>query len=302
MSGVHGVPPDDASAARSGPAAATPAGPAAGEPALSVGIVVYRSDLGLLGRTLDALERALAALSGARAAGCEVFIVDNGPPDYSPRLASMLAARAPGPSRPIVLSGHGNLGYGRGNNLAIGRSRARHHLVLNPDAELEPAALERGLDHLDAHPATGLVAAASIGPDGRPLQLCKTYPTVLILALRMLPDTLVRGRLRDARARYDLPLPAERPADITGAMVSGSFMLCRRDVLQRVGGFDPRYFLYFEDFDLSLRIGQVARVDWVPAVRLLHHGGKAATKGWAHRRMFARGAVRFFSTHGWRFR
>jgi len=290
------APPDREPARHGVGPRAMPVDPAT--PALSVGIVVYRSDLVLLGRTLDALGRAVAALPAARADGCDVFVVDNGPPAYSARLAAFLAAR-PGVA-PTLLSGHGNVGYGRGNNLAIERSRARCHLVLNPDAELEPDALDRGLDHLERNPGVGLVAAASVDPDGRALNLCKTYPSVTILALRALPDVLVRGPLRTLRARYDLVLPADRPADVTGALVSGSFMLCRTSTLRAVGGFDPRYFLYFEDFDLSLRIARVARVAWVPGVRLLHHGGKAASKGWAHRRMFARGALRFFATHGWR--
>lgn len=269
-----------------------------GGPALSVGIVVYRSDLRLLGRTLDALARAIAAMSGDRADGCEVVLIDNGPPQYSARLAAWLAAR--GGTPPTLLTGHGNIGYGRGNNLAIGRTRARYHLVLNPDAELDPDALEVGLDHLDRHPQVGLVAASSVDAAGRVLNLCKTYPSVAILASRTLPDALVRGPLRALRARYDLKPTADGPADVTGALVSGSFMLCRTSALRAVGGFDPRYFLYFEDFDLSFRLARVSRVAWLPRVRILHHGGKAASKGWAHRRMFVRGAARFFSTHGWR--
>jgi GT2 family glycosyltransferase len=269
-----------------------------GAAALSVGIVVYRSALTLLGRTLDALDRAIAAMSGERPNGCEVVLIDNGPPDYSVELAAWLEAR--GGHRPTVLTGHGNIGYGRGNNLAIVRTGARHHLVLNPDAELDPDALELALDHLERHPEVGLIAASSVDAAGRALNLCKTYPSVAILASRTLPDALVRGPLRTLRSRYDLRPAAGGSTDVTGALVSGSFMLFRTSALRAVGGFDPRYFLYFEDFDLSFRLARVARVVWLPQVRILHHGGKAASKGWAHRRMFVRGAARFFSTHGWR--
>ncbi len=59
-------------------------------------------------------------------------------------------------------------------------------------------------------------------------------------------------------------------------------MLFRTEVLKKLGGFDPRYFLYFEDYDLSLRTHEVARVAYVPSVRVLHHGGDAARKGWTH--------------------
>ena len=83
-------------------------------------------------------------------------------------------------------------------------------------------------------------------------------------------------------------------------IVSGCFMLFRTDVLKRLSGFDPRYFLYFEDYDLSLRTHNIARVAYVPAVRVLHHGGGAARKGSAHIRMFATSAIKFFIRFGWK--
>jgi hypothetical protein len=83
-------------------------------------------------------------------------------------------------------------------------------------------------------------------------------------------------------------------------IVSGCFMLFRTEVLKRLGGFDPRFFLYFEDFDLSLRAGEVARIAYVPSVRIVHHGGGAARKGLRHVRMFVVSAVRFFNKQGWR--
>ncbi|MFM1990462.1 MAG: N-acetylglucosaminyl-diphospho-decaprenol L-rhamnosyltransferase [Pseudomonadota bacterium] len=275
---------------------------AAGEPLLSVGIVVFRSDPALLVRTLESLERAILALGAARAAGCTVTVIDNGPADGVPALDALLAGfpRDPAGPRPVLAAGHGNVGYGRGNNLAIERSRARYHLVLNPDAELEPDALVAGIGHLERDPGVGMVAATAFGPDGHALRLCKRRPSILVLALRAMPPRWVPRVARPMLEGYDVVPAADGCTDVTGLLVSGSFMLCRCAVLQAVGGFDPRYFLYFEDFDLSLRIGERARLHWLADVRLLHHGGKAAAKGWAHRRMFAASALRFFATHGWR--
>jgi GT2 family glycosyltransferase len=83
-------------------------------------------------------------------------------------------------------------------------------------------------------------------------------------------------------------------------IVSGCFMLFRTSVLKKLAGFDARYFLYFEDYDLSLRTHEVARVAYAPAVRVLHHGGGAARKGSAHIRMFVASAYKFFSRFGWK--
>ena len=77
-------------------------------------------------------------------------------------------------------------------------------------------------------------------------------------------------------------------------------MLIRGAALRAVGGFDERYFLYFEDFDLSLRLAGQGAVEYLPAMVVRHYGGGSAAKGWRHRWLFLRSGVRFFSDHGWR--
>jgi GT2 family glycosyltransferase len=58
--------------------------------------------------------------------------------------------------------------------------------------------------------------------------------------------------------------------------------------------------MYFEDYDLSLRLGREAKVAFVPASRIIHHGGDASRKGARHISWFLRSAWRFFATHGWK--
>jgi hypothetical protein len=82
--------------------------------------------------------------------------------------------------------------------------------------------------------------------------------------------------------------------------MSGCFMLARRKVVDATGGFDPDFFLYFEDFDWSVRLNRVAGSAYVPAVRIVHHGGGAARKGWRHIAWFAKSATRFYRKHGWK--
>jgi GT2 family glycosyltransferase len=77
-------------------------------------------------------------------------------------------------------------------------------------------------------------------------------------------------------------------------------MIVRTALFRRLGGFDPRFFMYFEDYDLSLRVGREAKIAFVPASRIVHHGGKASRKGPRHVSWFLRSAWRFFATHGWK--
>ena len=84
-------------------------------------------------------------------------------------------------------------------------------------------------------------------------------------------------------------------------LISGCFMLVDTKVLQEVGGFDERYFLYFEDFDLSLRIGILGGLVHSPNVRITHEGGNTAKKGAIHIWYFIKSGIRFFNKHGWRY-
>ncbi len=77
-------------------------------------------------------------------------------------------------------------------------------------------------------------------------------------------------------------------------------MFCRSEALRAVDGFDERYFLYFEDYDLSARISRLGEIFEVPEVVIKHFGGDTAHRGWLRIRRFLRSAFTFFRTYGWR--
>jgi GT2 family glycosyltransferase len=94
-------------------------------------------------------------------------------------------------------------------------------------------------------------------------------------------------------------LPEQEPStDIP--IISGCFMLFRTAALRSVGGFDEHYFLYFEDFDLCLRVHAEGTLAYLPSMHIVHLGGNSARKGLRHIVMFARSGLRFYCTHGWR--
>jgi GT2 family glycosyltransferase len=270
---------------------------------LSVSIVVFRPDLEELADTLRSLgvaaERAREAEALARV---ELWLVDNGgavAAGLEDTIAAALSRFAPWLSVQ-VLSSHGNVGYGRGHNLAITRAGAGYHLVLNPDVILEPDALVEGLCYLESHAEVGLITPRVHDTKGGRQYLCKRYPSVMVLALRGFGPALLRRRFGRMLDRYEMrDLPDDAPTSPI-PIASGCFMLCRRQALAAIGGFSPEYFLYFEDFDLSLRFARQAAIAYVPAVRIRHAGGDAAGKGWAHRVMFIRSAFTFFRRHGWK--
>jgi GT2 family glycosyltransferase len=273
---------------------------------LSVSIVTHAPNLQLLASTLHSLARAL---DHARCTGvidaAQVLIVDNGPgSEWSGTLVEQAAAFERGVSEANgqVISGHGNLGYGAGHNLAIGRSCTTYHLVLNPDVRLAEDAIAQAVRFLDVHREVGLLAPAVWGCEGERQFLCKRYPSVTDLLVRGFVPRFLRGAFRARLERYEMRDVLASETVLGVPLVSGCFMLLRLDVLRKVGGFSPDYHLYFEDFDLSLRIAEHATIAYVPSVRIMHYGGFAARKGWRHVWMFARAGFAFFQRHGWKWR
>lgn len=266
---------------------------------LSISIVVYRPDFALLQSTLQGIVGACDALRAVRPTfALHLSVVDNGGlPDVT-ELLEILRTRGVVCE---VLSGHGNVGYGRGHNLAIERSVSSFHLVLNPDIELDPQALVNATGFMEAHPEAGLLAPR-VGDDAGQLQyLCRRFPTLVDLFVRGFLPTGIRRLFARRLARYEMQdVINERDIVWDPPIISGCFMLFRTKALKALAGFDARYFLYFEDYDLSLRAHDVTRVAYVPLVRALHHGGGAARKGSAHIRMFVSSAYKFFNRFGWK--
>ncbi len=270
---------------------------------LSVSIVTYAPDLLGLAETLAHLRQGLIhARQQGLLAEARLTLVDNGPGSaWRDRLHAVLG-RAELPATVALLSGHGNIGYGAGHNLALEQQAVGCHLILNPDVLMEAEALSAGLRFLATHPEAGVLAPAVQGPDGQRQYLCRAYPAVLDLALRGFAPTALKRGFQARLARYELRQHMGDEVYWDPPLLSGCFMLARCVALQRVGGFDPGYFLYFEDYDLSLRVARHTRLVYVPAMRIVHLGGGAARKGRRHIGWFVQSAVRFFNRHGWRWR
>ena len=273
---------------------------------LQISIVTHRPDTRLLERTLRKLALAIGA---AREDGAlrtvHLALIDNSEDRaVAERVIAIGKARfADSGVHVIYLHGHANIGYGAAHNLVLHGTGSDYHLVLNPDVELATDALSNAIRWLDEHPEVGALAPAVFSPDGTRQYLCKRYPAVFNLFLRGFAPVFVKRMFRRRLARYELrdKLGVDPPREVLGVpALSGAFMLVRREAIDRTGGFDPRFFLYFEDFDWSVRLNKITRTAYVPSVHVVHHGGDAARKGFAHVRWFVKSGRRFYRKHGWR--
>lgn len=269
---------------------------------LTVSLVVFGFDEAVLSETLLSLCQAIRVAQDDGTLGqVNVSLVDNA--DHADTLEPLLRRcmqDAGDAVRVDLISGHGNIGFGQGHNLVIHRSDSDYYLILNPDVFMDDQAISAGIRYLQDTPTAVAVSPAIVDGQGAPESGCKRYPTVFDFLLRGFAPAWLRQRFRQRLLHYEMrDLPADRiQADVP--IISGCFMLFRHATLRQLGGFDPRYFLYFEDFDLSIRARAVGQLGYLPQMRITHLGGHTASKGLRHIMMFGHSACRFFSTHGWR--
>ena len=118
--------------------------------------------------------------------------------------------------------------------------------------------------------------------------------------LRGFAPGFIQNLFRQRLDQYEMKSECSSEETVDVVLASGCFMLVRTAALRAIGGFNEDYFLYFEDFDLSLRLGGQGRLVFNPAMRIVHHGGYAASKGMLHVKYFITSGITFFNRHGWR--
>ena len=232
--------------------------------ALSVVIVNYN--------TGSLVRKCLDSVWPQRPPECEVFVVDNASGDGS---AEGLEAAFPGLR---VIRNARNDGYARANNQALRVARGRYALLLNPDVTLEPGALAAALAYMDAQPDAGILGPRILRPDGRldpPAR--RSFKTPVTYLYKMLGLSRLFPRHRQFGRYYLSYLDEMATADVDS--VVGAFLLIRREVIERVGLLDERFFMYCEDEDWCWRAKQAGwRVVYYPAAVVRHSRGSSTSK------------------------
>ena len=160
--------------------------------------------------------------------------------------------------------------------------------------------MQVGLSSMQADEGVVLLSPRVTGGNGDQEFLCKRYPSVLVLLLRAFAPGFIRGIFHRRLEHFEMRDSCAGTEEVDVLLASGCCMLVRTETIKAIDGFDERYFLYFEDFDFSLRIADLGRVVYFPPMKIVHHGGYAASKGFMHVKLFIKSGVRFFNNHGWR--
>ncbi|WP_054901431.1 glycosyltransferase family 2 protein [Pseudomonas sp. NBRC 111131] len=226
-----------------------------------VDVMVVNFNTGsLLQPMFDALRRA----GSERLAS--YLVVDNASADNSLECLANVCPEA------LLLSNKQNVGFGRANNQLLAHLQGKYALLLNTDAFVASDTLEKTIAYMDAHPDCGVLGVRLEGRDGDLQPCCRYFPTPLnIFVARTGLGRLFPGLQMVDEMAWDHG--SVRECD----WLPGCFYLVRREVLDQVGLFDSRYFLYYEEVDHCKRVKEAGwKVVFYPYTTVVHIGGESS--------------------------
>lgn len=220
---------------------------------------------------------------GALGLDREIIVVDNASSDGTPEMI----ARGYPDAR--LIRNAANVGFARANNQGLHASRGQYVLFLNSDTIVPAGTLTALVQFMDDHPDASACGPRLVGADGHAQAFAfGGDPTIAYL--------LARGwnRLLFSRPLHDWETDLAQPVD----WVSGASLLARRDALDEVGGFDEKFFMYFEDNDLCLRLRRAGwKIFYNPTVTITHFGGASLNQSALRTRWYDASLRYFYSKH-----
>jgi N-acetylglucosaminyl-diphospho-decaprenol L-rhamnosyltransferase len=254
------------------------------KPALDVVIVNWNG-----GALLQACLVSLAAAEDSLGASLplRVVVVDNASRDGS------LENLPPLRHGPEVVANPDNQGFGRACNAGAARGRAPAILFLNPDARVTAESLAGAYAALMADPDTGIVGAQLLDEEGRVQRSCARRPTARSLIGQAL--FLDRARLVPSHFMTEWDHAEDRAVD----QVMGAFLMIRRSLFTALGGFDERFFVYYEDVDLCAQAQDAGFVVRHLAGIAVRHEGQGTTRAAKAHRLacFLESQIRYAAKH-----
>ncbi len=194
-----------------------------------------------------------------------------------------------------------NPGFGASHNIAIINSiatKSKYHFIINPDIKIETDILTPMINYLEENPDVGMMMPKILNLDGSIQFLPKLLPNPFWIFRRKIKKIdpshksfISKYELRDYSNDINLNVP----------IISGCFTLLRLDAIKEIGMYDEKFFMYFEDFDLSRRMHQQYKTIYFPKVSVYHGYEGGANKSFKLFKIFITSMIKYFNKWGWFF-
>jgi GT2 family glycosyltransferase len=251
---------------------------------LTISVVLYKNDI-------YELKKMMTCVAETKL-NCKLFLIDNSPTDY-------LRLFARGEFVEYCFNNK-NIGFGRAQNMGINkiRDKSHYHLILNPDVSFKAGTLENIYRFMEQNHDVGQLMPRVCYNNGSVQKLCKLLPHPIDLIGRRFFGNAYLSKKRNKI--YELNgFEYNRILDLP--VLSGCFMFIRTSVLEQVGGFDGRYFMYLEDIDLTRRINKISRTIFYPGVTVEHKFTKGSYENLQLLKYHIVSAIKYFNKWGWIF-
>lgn len=253
---------------------------------ISASIVLYNSDSAVI-------ESALTAFFQSNIEIATFYLIDNSPKDalrflsYHPKVEYIH-----NPSNP---------GFGAGHNIALQRAvdlGTSYHFVINPDVSFNASVIMEMVEFMEENSDVGMLMPKILNDDSTVQFLPKLLPSPLCLIKRIIFRRM--GRFKSFVEKYEMR-EFSHNSIMNVPVLSGCFTLFRLSVFSTVGFYDDKFFMYFEDWDMSRRVHQQYRTIYYPHSSVIHGYESGAGKNYKLFFVFIQSAIHYFNKWGWIF-
>lgn len=225
----------------------------------------------------------------------EFFVVDNASSDDTVAIVERDFPQV------RLMKNEVNRGFAAANNQAIRASIGRYVLLLNPDMRVAPDTIAKMVQHMDAHPEIGVLGPRLVDEQGNIMPHVRRFPRVSDQAAILLKLPHVVPTILDAYLQKDFDYSKDASVD----SVRGSCFMIRREVIEKLGGLDERYFIWFEEVDYCMQVVRAGwKVAYTPTATCVDYVGRsfALVSGYRKQQYFTTSMVTYFRKWhpGWR--
>lgn len=253
--------------------------------------------------TKNLLKKCLESIfARTKTLGFEVIVVDNNSTDGT-------REQIANSKWPIAfVENEKNLGFAKANNQGIEKSKGEFILLLNPDTEIKNGALEKMVQLMRERPDCGVAGCKILNPDGSLQPSVRRFPDFLSSTLISLNFHShchshchshrfnLFARAVDRYLARDFDYSKNQEAD----QVMGAFFMTRREVIEKIGNLDEKFFIWFEEVDFCKRAKEAGfKVMYTPEAEIIHHGAASFSQAFTYekQKIFSRSLIYYFKKH-----
>ncbi len=220
----------------------------------------------------------------------EVILIDNASQDGT---VEMVREKFPSV---LLMGSKENLGFAKGNNIAIPGAKGRYVLLLNPDTFILDRALEKMARFMDAHSEYDACGCKLLYPDGTLQESCRRFPGfwsqffILLKLHNFFPRWACIGKYYMKDFKYDEVCEVDQ--------VMGACLMARKGVFEKVGLLDEHFWAWFEEVDWCLRLKKTGgKLVFFPGAEIIHHKGQSFNQYWRRQWLFNTSMLTYFKKH-----